>query len=213
MECKVEGCKYNSMYKAKRLCQKHYFRFMRNGHYGLFYEVKNGPSKRMYRTQNPAGYQKLREPQHFLSDSSGYVYEHRFVYFNEVSENPSICNICCCKISWSTCHIDHIDKDVSNNHQSNLRATCFKCNLDRGRNAESNGKVFFEADGRKMTAGAWSRQEGVKVCGTTILMRKRKLGMNDYDCIYSERITHKSTKSKAGKKPLEHDLTRGIASH
>ena len=73
MKCKIDGCTQNARYKKDQVCQKHYFRFMRYGTYEL-------TSVRKYRIENPAGYQKIYEPSHFLAGKDGYVYEHRFVY-------------------------------------------------------------------------------------------------------------------------------------
>jgi len=79
MKCKIKGCVKESVYKKDQVCQKHYFRHMRTGTYELV------PSRK-YRIENPAGYQKIFEPSHELADSIGYVYEHRFVYFNHNKE-------------------------------------------------------------------------------------------------------------------------------
>ena len=201
--CSIEGCDRKTMYVERDICQMHYFRYMRNGSYFL----NNKGHK--YRIQNPAGYQKLYEPNHKLCDSSGYVYEHRLIYFNEVNVEPFKCDLCDDPVNWSNLHIDHIDTDVSNNKKDNLRALCRPCNVFRGHNSESMGNHIFDIDGRRMTAFAWSRQDGVIVSYTTILRRKCK-GMSDYDCVYSKRITHHNTVTKAGKKKKFDDV-RGIS--
>jgi hypothetical protein len=203
MKCKVDGCKSDLMYVEQKVCQKHYFRFMRNGSYDLKRSKK-------YRYQNPAGYELINEPNHPLSGKNGYVYEHRFVYYNEVNAEPYRCELCEDSINWSNLHIDHIDNDVSNNKKENLRALCRVCNTFRGHTAESLGKDIFEINGRRLTAFAWARQPDVIVSGATILRRRRLLNMSDYDCVYAPRVTHHKTKTKTGKKERKYDKVRGI---
>ena len=201
MKCKIEGCEVDAMYKVQRVCQKHYFRFMRYG----TYELTAKPAK--YRRSNPVGYQALHEPEHPLCDKSGYVYEHRFVYFNHHKE-VSRCALCGGGISWGDCHIDHIDCDVTNNAIENLRPTCSACNTFRGHDSLSMGSGFFTAIGKTLTASAWARLDGVEVsCGT--IKNRRASGMSDHDCIFAPRKTHQNTKTK--KLTARYDKERGIS--
>lgn len=192
MICSVDGCDNSAMYKSAKLCQKHYFRLMRNG-------TTNTIRARKYRARNAAGYQLVFEPKHPLANKSGYVYEHRFVYFNEVCSSPNKCEICNTEISWDTLHIDHKDNDVTNNKPVNLRATCRPCNTFRGSSSASMSNNPIDIDGVVMSAEEWSRQEGVKVSGKTIRNRISG-GMSAYDAVFSEKKTHKnSLPSKGGK--------------
>lgn len=200
MKCHIDGCDRDATYKSQRVCQKHYFRFMRNGHY----ERK---IKRKYRISNPAGYQKLYEPCHPLACSDGYVYEHRFVYYSEISKTVSKCALCGESINWDNCHIDHIDEDVSNNKKSNLRATCRSCNVFMGHSSESMGKEFITIDGITKSASAWAREDGVNITCATIRRRKRS-GMSDYDSVFAEKVTHKN--NHPSKKVCKYDEVRGI---
>lgn len=208
MKCKVDECDREAMYIAQQVCQKHYFRYMRNGTYELKKVREHGVRAKKYRYQNPAGYELINEPEHKLADKRGYVYEHRFVYYNDIDNNPEKCALCFESINWGNCHIDHIDEDVSNNKPSNLRALCRPCNVFRGHTSESMGKHILEVNGKKMTASAWARQPGVEVCGATIV-RRFKAGMSDYDSIYSKRVTHHNTKTK--KLKTKYDDVRGIS--
>jgi len=187
MICAIDGCKNEATYKKDKVCQKHYFRKMRYGTYAL-------TRTRKYRIENPAGYQKLYEPTHILSDKDGYVYEHRMVYYNHNS-NILECSLCNKQINWETLHIDHIDEDVTNNNLSNLRPLCSACNTFRGHNELSMGKTFIEYNGEKLTASQWSRKKDVQVSHATI-KRRFDNGMSPYDCIYGQRKTHHSTVTK-----------------
>lgn len=187
MKCKIDGCSNTVMYKKDNVCQKHYFRKMRYGTYEL-------TSVRKYRIQNPAGYQKLYEPLHPLCNKDGYVYEHRKVYFDSGKQfnNCSICNI---EINWNTLHIDHIDKDVTNNNLNNLRPTCRNCNTFRDLTTDVFNKKKINCKGLSLTASQWARRDEVEVSANTIIFRLSK-GLSSEDAIFGKRKTHQNTKTK-----------------
>jgi hypothetical protein len=201
MICKINKCGRDATYFQQQVCQKHYFRFMRNGSYDL--PIKTNK----YRVSNPAGYQKVREPDHPLANGYPYVYEHRVVLYNYLNGKISCCELCGDSITWESCHVDHKDCDVTNNEVSNLRATCRPCNVYRGHTPTSMGKSLLTVDGRTLSAQAWARQEGVVVSGATI-RRRKSMGMSDYDSVFSPRITHHSTNTK--RDVCKYDDTRGI---
>lgn len=193
MECTIDGCSKEIAYKERQICQMHYFRYMRNGTYDI--KIK----ERKYRYTNPAGYQYLWEPDHPMARSTGTVSEHRFVVYNRYGENLPDCELCGAPTDWKTCHVDHIDEDVANNHQDNLRPVCRPCNTMRSRikNPEHIHKnhTAVTHNGETKTAEEWSRCDGVEVSGATI--RKRiKDGMSSSDAIFSSRKTHHNTKTK-----------------
>lgn len=123
MKCKIEGCDSECRYMEQRVCQKHYFRMMRYGTYEL---IKKG--KRKSRSQNARGYQMLHMPEHPLAMANGCVYEHRAVIYAKYGENLPDCEICGKPLNWLNAHIDHIDENVINNSESNLRPLCVGCN-------------------------------------------------------------------------------------
>ena len=58
---------------------------------------------------------------------------HRMVY-RATNPEPKPCWNCGKELSWDmgkSMHIDHIDNDTTNNHISNLRASCITCNTRR----------------------------------------------------------------------------------
>lgn len=208
MKCHVDGCDREAAYKAQRVCQMHYFRYRRNGIYGLKAEKRHGKGRfRAPKYTNQEGYVLVDVPGHPLSDGRGYVYEHRHTYYEKISSSPSECAMCRRSISWESLHIDHIDCDKSNNDPENLRAVCRPCNVFRGHSPVSMGKHLFTVGGRTMTASAWARDPGVMVSPSTIV-RRRQGGMGDYDCIYAPRVTHHSTTTK--KIHRKYDGLRGI---
>tara|TARA_R110002111_G_scaffold157300_1_gene223892 strand:+ start:2500 stop:3084 length:585 start_codon:yes stop_codon:yes gene_type:complete len=166
--CKVDGCERKSMYIKDDVCQKHYFRFMRNGTYETVI-------KRKYRISNPKGYQLLYEPNHALSQEGGYIYEHRFVMYSVYGNNLPDCAMCGKVCSWDlyTTHIDHIDEDVTNNNPKNLRSLCNSCNTGRGKKEHhlrsSATSVTYKGDTKTPTE--WSRYCFCTVSGATIKRR------------------------------------------
>lgn len=187
MKCKIDGCCNESVYKKDNVCQKHYFRKMRYGTYEL-------TNVRKYRIQNPAGYQKLYEPLHSLSDKNGYVYEHRKVYFDSGKQFNN-CTICNTEINWKTLHIDHIDKDVTNNNINNLRPTCRNCNTFRDLKTDLLSSEKIECRGLSLTLAQWARRDDVEVSANTIKSRILK-GLSNEDAIFLKRKTHQNTKTK-----------------
>ncbi len=200
MKCKIKDCGNSAVYKKDQVCQKHYFRFMRTGTYDL-------SQKKKLRLQNPAGYYKVYAPEHPLANKDGYVYEHRFVFYNIKAKNVSNCELCDSSINWKSLHIDHVDNDVTNNKVDNLRALCRGCNVFRGHTAESMGTLFIECNGKRLTSQAWARQKGVEVAGNTI-KRRYLSGASAHKSIYGQRKTHHNTVTKKVK--TKYDKARNI---
>jgi hypothetical protein len=201
MKCIIDGCENDVLiYKNKVLCQKHYIRFYRYGTYDL---TRIG--KKKYRLVNPSGYQRILVGEHCLPTHNGYIYEHRKVVFDMYGVNLPDCELCGKATIWETCVIDHKDNDVSNNSPENLRPVCDWCNTSRGVRKEAYAyypDTSITLDGNTMTANEWSRQPGVKVCGGTIIKRKRD-GASDYDAIYGEKKTHNGSMTKDAQRKRE----------
>jgi len=186
MNCKIDGCDRDAMYQKQQVCQKHYFRKMRYGSYELV--------KPQYKVGHSCGYIQVREPSHILANSRGYVYEHRFVYYEQVSKEINSCDMCGISIGWGDAHIDHIDHNRKNNNPSNLRPLCNGCNTWRDRDSTKDGQQFTY-EGKTQNAGAWAKEDSVEVCRNTIL-RRRNMGMSDEDALFSKKITHNKKKIK-----------------
>lgn len=194
MKCKFEGCDNKVKYSKDQLCQTHYHRKWRNGHFELLREIKQQTlgHSRVYRLTMPGkGYQRLYEPDHPLRDKSGYVSEHRMVIYAKYGENLPPCELCNAQLNWANVHVDHINRDVKNNKESNLRPLCNSCNTRRDRPEEHtfsrNTPITF--NGETKTAEEWGRDSRVSVTGHTI-KRRLKLGMSHEEALFSPKITH-----------------------
>lgn len=157
-ECITDGCHNLISRVSYELCEACYGRLRRRG----TIEYKSIP----YRTLNSAGYVRVREPKHCLSDSTGSVYEHRFVYYKHHGDGPFACNWCGKKVTWFDMHIDHLDNNITNNDISNLVASCPICNQQRGNSKRrqtmiSKRGVLIEYNGEKKTAGEWAETIGI----------------------------------------------------
>ena len=187
MICKILDCGRPAQYRKDQVCQKHYFRFMRTGSYDK--------RKSKYRIVNPAGYYSVFEPSHEVSDARGYVYEHRFVLFNEFGNSITECALCGREWRWDggkSCHVDHIDDDITNNKIGNLRPLCNSCNTKRGRKQEHeySHNMAVEYKGKTMTPEAWSRERFVPVSGY-VIRRRLKSGWD-----IEKALTRPSQKSR-----------------
>ena len=184
--CKVDGCESAAMYKSVCLCQKHYFRVMRNGTTDIVKKARP-------RIEDVRGYQFLHAPNHPLTlKSQSYIAEHRVVLYEAIGPGPMNCELCGKPLTWATCCVDHIDENRRNNERSNLRPTCNPCNGRRGMRPphEWNRTTALTFEGVTKTPYEWSFDPRVKVTSTTI--RSRKLsGMSDFDALFSKKITHK----------------------
>lgn len=204
MKCKIDGCGSDAAYKEKQVCQKHYFRFMRTGSYEIVkrYVREGVATNRKYRSTHSSGYQVLYEPDHCLSNSKGYIYEHRKVIYEKYGESIPDCEMCGKATSWEpyTTHIDHINRDKSDNSIDNLRVLCNGCNSSRDRNyALVDGIFVIEIDGVSKTAYQWAATPGATHAGGSI---KRRIadGLSPRDAVFGINMTH-------GKKKQEDKLS------
>lgn len=215
MQCSVEECGRSVMYKGLQLCQMHYHRKRRNGDFDLVVEKKRKKLgySRVYRVTMPGkGYQRLYEPNHPLRDSQGYVAEHRAVMFAKYGETLPDCELCGVDLYWSTCHIDHKDRDVKNNAEINLRPLCARCNTwrDYPEQCELSKNHKITIDGFSKTPQEWSRDPRVKVAGRTIILRKQA-GMSDFDAVFAPKITHNGRQRVAPLPKTSHKRERSNA--
>lgn len=182
MTCKIEGCEKDVQYKARGICQMHYFRHMRNGTYETL------PKSRKQSVVTPNGYRILYLPDHPLSRSDGYVFEHRAVVYGKYGDNLPDCEFCGKSCDWRPyyTHIDHIDCVKLNNDASNLRVLCNACNTGRGKGPrhEVGGRYSITFGGETMTPSEWARKDGVSVHAVTILKRIQS-GWSTKEAIYT----------------------------
>ena len=195
MHCKVESCDGQVRYKAACLCQKHYFRVMRNGTTDTKLTIKKqqlGYTRRQRLTMPGRGYQRLYEPSHPLADTQGYVSEHRKVVFDRIGYSLHSCELCGKPETWETVHIDHKDNNPQNNSPDNLRPLCRVCNTfrDYPDRHTMKGNHAIEFNGVTLTANEWSRAGGGYLSHNAIV-RRLKSGMTAEQALMTPKTTHK----------------------
>lgn len=196
MQCSVEKCGREAMYKADVLCQKHYFRKIRNGTFQTKLEIKKlaqGFSRQPRITMPGRGYIRLYLPDHPLRDTQGYVSEHRKIMFDKIGYLLNACELCGKHQTWETVHIDHIDNDPKNNAPINLRPLCRSCNTRRNypEYHTLKGSCAITLAGMTMTANEWSRV-GKKYLSNTTIIRRIKSGMTAEQALLTPKTTHKN---------------------
>jgi hypothetical protein len=188
MQCHVDGCGRDARYKAKRLCQKHYFRQWR---YGTTDTIRRGHANP--RIVTPNGYVRVYAPTHPLVEQNGYVFEHRKVAYDARGGAIDFCERCMMvEITWDTCHVDHDDDQRDNNAPSNLLVTCVGCNTMRCRVWSAMG---LTVNGETKNCREWSADSRVAVSEATI-RRRKKAGATDHEAVFGRRVTHHRTDSK-----------------
>jgi 5-methylcytosine-specific restriction endonuclease McrA len=180
MLCKIDGCGRTAMYTEMGVCQKHYFRFRRNG----VFETKDRNPKERY--ENGRGYFSVYEPSHPLSSKGGLLSEHRMIVYAKHGENLPDCELCGAPVKWATCHVDHKDENPGNNDPDNLRAVCRGCNT--GRTPRSNVDRY-EFAGLRLSLMQWERQPGV-TGNRSVLKRRMAAGMTLEQALFARNQTH-----------------------
>lgn len=195
VKCKIDGCDRLAMYIEKELCQKHYFRIMRNGHARklISSEKEKGIRSRKEFHLTPNGYKRIYSEGHPLAIKN-WVFEHRFVMYEKYGDTLPACELCGKEINWSNCHIDHKDENRLNNNEFNLRPLCRQCNTFREIKGVLNPRAnILEVNGVKKTIPEWAKEENVRFCAASIIRRVTK-GMSPEDAVYGKKKTHNGNK-------------------
>lgn len=187
IKCCIDGCGRDAMYKRDKLCQKHYFRIMRNGHPRLLLTTEREKGVRSCKDHfiTPNGYKRVYQPGHPLANGK-YVFEHRKVIYEKYGNKLPNCELCGKEINWSNAHIDHIDENRLNNDERNLRALCRPCNTTR---TPRSTITRYEYNGILMSVTELAKVEGVQVCRDS-LKRRLKKGIPLMDALFMKNKTH-----------------------
>lgn len=125
--CSTINCLGKATRKKSGLCEACYYQVRRTG--STKRKDIKGPA---YRYVQSHGYIKLYKPNHPLSDSSGYVFEHRAVLYDHLGEGIHSCFWCDAKLNWEEIVVDHLDDQKDTNTIGNLVPSCNNCNRVRG---------------------------------------------------------------------------------
>jgi len=129
--CVVEDCENKVRSRTEPFCEMHYGRIRRNG------TIYLKPVNR--RRVDKRGYVSLKFSSN-LSQSNGWIYEHRLVLFNKIGSGKHLCHWCGMEVDFDLEYpkdlgalvVDHLDDDKENNSPENLVPSCALCNLKRG---------------------------------------------------------------------------------
>lgn len=150
--CVVDGCEKPSRSNVPAMCKMHYHRWYRHGS-----TDKVARSKRT-RTDE-SRYRSISRPTHPLAMSSGRIYEHRMVLFDEIGPGSHPCHWCGRSVTWmlpvgdpDNLQVDHLNGVRNDNRLDNLVVSCPNCNVGRGMQKRSDSL---------RSEGWWSRNDTV----------------------------------------------------
>ncbi|MEU8186026.1 hypothetical protein [Micromonospora carbonacea] len=149
--CEVAGCAKPTRSRAAKLCKMHYHRQYRHGSVDRTAHTAgiSASKGRRYRAIYRAG--------HPLARSSGRVYEHRVVLYDQIGPGPHPCNWCGTTVHWDpvdgpALQVDHLNGVGDDNRPENLVASCNACNVARAQQARSAAL---------RAAGWWSQHDTI----------------------------------------------------
>jgi len=168
MCCSIEGCDRPIKYKADQLCNMHYFRRRRNGHFEKL------PRRHAYvLTKN--GAKMIYSPDHPLANKDGRVLEHRILMWDKYGENLPPCEECGDESSWEPYGTQMLyrDGDKFNVTLENIRVICTSCRAIevQAPPVKRCNSTAVTYKGETKTPEEWSRVEGVTVSGRAIKQR------------------------------------------
>ena len=159
-KCQTPECKEKAIRSKKTLCYACYMRQYRKG------TTDYTPKARPRLTEH--GYIMATATYHPLraGKGKGSEYQHRVVYYDAHGEGPFQCHWCGVAVTWANMHVDHINGVRTDNHISNLCASCAKCNVTRDRtkcNAAIKNAIgyWYTAFGRTQCVNDWAQEIGI----------------------------------------------------
>ena len=168
--CSIDGC--GNPAESRGWCTRHYARWRRHGdpeHLAI--------SERGSGHVGNGGYKIISRPGHPVSFASGVALEHRVVFFDAYGVGPFLCHWCSTPLQWLAPFsdgglvVDHLDTDKLNNDVSNLVASCFVCNVNRGDGPPSGPVTHCKRGHEFDEANTYWRPDGSRRCRSCARMR------------------------------------------
>jgi 5-methylcytosine-specific restriction endonuclease McrA len=136
--CTVPSCEKPSRSQSPTsMCKMHYHRWYRHG------STDKVATRKSTRT-DASSYRSISRPDHPLAMTSGRIYEHRMVLFDEVGEGSHPCHWCSRIVTWmlpvghpDNLQVDHLNGVRNDNRLENLVVSCPNCNVRRGMQTRS----------------------------------------------------------------------------
>lgn len=123
-KCRADGCTSRATRVKSGFCETCYYRVRRTG---------STEARRVIgRCITSAGYILIKRPEHPLSNTAGYVYEHRAILYEKLGEGNHSCFWCGAILCWADIVVDHLNEIKNDNRADNLLVTCNRCNRARG---------------------------------------------------------------------------------
>lgn len=167
--CIAPECDRIATRRRVQLCERHYYRKRAHGSF-------DNPRVARPTYSDAHGYVYERCVGHPLAMKSGYVAQHRLVFYRHNGAGPFKCHWCGVDVAWRGMHVDHLNSVPSDNQPENLVASCPPCNQGRARPkaaATNRAKgLNLTLRGETLPIALWAERLGIRSGSLKARLRK-----------------------------------------